>query len=169
MQPAFSACKPLQRFRARPALCASGRKASGDPQRRHPKAPLARSLLAAAMPLLALVPAACAWAAPTATSSGRPVPVAALPPRLAADRRRRQRQTAAAAGAGDGQPHPEESERPQGDSKLQDSLVNQLQFEIGKKRVRTSRGAGRWRCLLPFLPACLSCGAVLLVLPAPRQ
>jgi hypothetical protein len=32
---------------------------------------------------------------------------------------------------------------PQGDSGLQDSLIKQLQFEIGKKRVRT-RAAAAW-------------------------
>ncbi|PRW51121.1 hypothetical protein C2E21_5514 [Chlorella sorokiniana] len=85
------------------------------------------------MPLPALALAPYAWAPPTATSSGRPAPAAALPSRLLWQRRRRQ--TMATAGAGGGQPHPEESEGPQGDSKLQDSLVNQLQFEIGKKRV----------------------------------
>ena len=42
--------------------------------------------------------------------------------------------------AGSGTPqHPEENERPGGDSGLQDSLIKQLQFEIGKKRVRVRR------------------------------
>lgn len=39
------------------------------------------------------------------------------------------------AAGGQGQNHPEEGDRPMGDSGLQDSLVQQLQFEIGKKRV----------------------------------
>lgn len=65
---------------------------------------------------------AAAWAAPPRPPSRR---------RLVAGR---------AAGSGPQQPHPEEGEVPEGNSGLQDSLIKQLQFEIGKKRVR------RFRC-----------------------
>lgn len=154
MQPsAASACKASRGLRTALRSCTiDSEPAFGSPSSR-PKAPLARSLLAAAMPLQALAHAYCGWAPTAATSSGRPAAPAALLPRLP-DRRRQRRQIAAAAGAGSGQPHPEESEGPQGDSKLQDSLVNQLQFEIGKKRVRavTSRWCSARACCAAALP-----------------
>jgi hypothetical protein len=45
--------------------------------------------------------------------------------------------------------HPEERDGPQGDSGLQESLVKQLEFEIGKKRVRLVQ---RWPLWLPSIP-----------------
>lgn len=159
MQPGWSSLQGPEGLDSVLALCASCRHPTPRPWPSRPKAPLARSLLAAPMLLHTLAQAPCAWGPPSTSCSGRPAPAAPLPPRLLGQRRR---QTAAAAGAGEGQPHPEESERPQGDSKLQDSLVNQLQFEIGKKRVRGSAIARR--------PAGAALAAVQpLLLSAPQQ
>ena len=154
---AGAACRAQERLDIVLALCASCRHPAARPWPSRLKAPLARSLLAAPMPLHALAQAPCAWAPPSTSCSGRPAPAAALPPRRLGQRR----QTAAAAGAGKGQPHPEESERPQGDSKLQDSLVNQLQFEIGKKRVR-----GRRHCPPPIRCCAGCCGAAPAACPS---
>lgn len=78
-------------------------------------------------------------AAPSAAScSGRPAPLPAASHWWRPCRRQHaslQHLRAAAAGGGGGR-HPEEGEPAGGDSGLQDSLVQQLQLEIGKKRVR---------------------------------
>ena len=70
---------------------------------------------------------------------GAPAPAPRWGARSAAGRR----QGLAPALRATGQQHPEEDDRPKdGDSGLQDSLIKQLQFEIGKKRVGVLNRSG---------------------------
>lgn len=115
--------------------------------------PLPAGATAPMAPLLAAQPCRAASHS-TASCSGRPPAAPGTPARLAPPGRQRRRTcrraplltcASAADGGGSSKPHPEEGEPVGGDGALQDSLVQRLQFEIGKKRVRLgARGGGRW-------------------------
>lgn len=88
------------------------------------------------MPLLVPREAACATLGCSSSVTSRIKGHAAALSWGVACRAPQRRPLLTACAAGDqGQNHPEEGSRPIGDSGLQDSLVQQLQFEIGKKRV----------------------------------
>ena len=84
----------------------------------------------------------------------QPGRLAAAPPQ---QQRWQRRRLCPPCSAGRQQPqqHPEDDDgAPQGDSGLQESLVNQLAFEIGKKRVcAVCRAVSRWECAGRLLAA----------------